>query len=767
MKRTTLLIVALTSTSLLALEIIWTRLFSAEFFYTYAFLVLSLAIMGLGLGALALRLFPRLNRDGALGTFLSLTGMLALAGPPVVFLLNVDFSILFSNWGTILKLVAMVVLLSATYFCGGLALATLFKRNHSEMPRVYMADLLGAGIGVLAAIIAMNQLGTPAAAVWAAFPVLVAGLIASRRLQRLAPSFLIVAMIILSGSADTVLDSRKEERAPVIYKHWDAMSKIKIYNWQGIYRGLNIDNVANSPVVMFNGDWEAFWADTTEYVRDIDVGYLIDQFESCTFLSLGAGGGSDVFHALDEGATEVHAVEVIPHINKMMVEGDPAGYVTDDSTVVDSTGRLITCDEYSGNIYNDPRVKVVSEDARTYVRRHKNTFDVIFSLSSNTWAALGSGSFALAENYIFTTEAFKDYWEALTDSGFMSMEHQVYMPRLVTEVIDALSDLGVEEPRSHFAVYDLPKLRRNMILISKRPLTDEIRNLAYRELTPERYPDFHLLYPCPDSISDNLINQIVTNGWRAAQDSASVDLSPATDDRPFVAQMGLWRNLKPDKLENVSRYAEFRGFPLTKIMIAVILAVILILIIPLNLLPYFTRGEHLRFGPWLYFFTIGLAFISVEIILIQKYTLFIGASVYSTAAVLLTLLVASGIGSRFARRVGNQTAFWGIVIWLVLDVFVLRHLTNGLSFLGVFPRVLVSAMLIFPVGFFMGMPFPKGALRVRELVDWGFAVNGAASVLGATVIVLIAFTYGFTVALLLAAALYLVANLLLSLKALW
>jgi hypothetical protein len=97
----------------------------------------------------------------------------------------------------------------------------------------------------------------------------------------------------------------------------------------------------------------------------------------------------------------------------------------------------------------------------------------------------------------------------------------------------------------------------------------------------------------------------------------------------------------------------------------------------------------------------------------------------------------------------------------------LRHLTNGLSFLGVLPRVLVSAVLIFPAGFFMGMPFPKGALRVRELVDWGFAVNGAASVLGATVIVLIAFTYGFTVALLLAAALYLLANLLLSLKALW
>jgi hypothetical protein len=583
----------------------------------------------------------------------------------------------------------------------------------------------------------------------------------------LTPSFLIVVLIVLSGSADTILDSRKEERAPVIYQHWDAMAKLKVYNWQGEYRGMNIDNVANSPVVKFDGDWEKLEADTTEYERDIDVGYLIDQFESCTFLSLGSGGGSDVFHALEKGAAEIHAVEVIPHVNKMMIDGDPSGYISDDSTVVDSTGRVITCAEYSGHIYRDPRVKVISEDARTYVRRHKNKFDVIFSLSSNTWAALGSGSFALAENYIFTTEAFEDYWEALTEGGFMSMEHQVYMPRLVTEVIDALEDMGVEDPRSHFAVYDLPKLRRNMILISRRPLTDEIRNLAYRELTPERYPDFHLLYPCPDSISGNLINQIVTKGWRAAQDSASIDLSPATDDRPFVAQMGLWRNLQPDKLEKVSRYAEFRGFPLTKIMIVIILAVILILIIPLNLLPYITKGEHLRFGPWLYFFTIGLAFISVEIILIQKYTLFIGASVYSIAAVLLTLLIASGIGSRFARRVGNQTAFWGIVIWLVLDVFLLRHLTNGLSFLGVFPRVLVSAVLIFPVGFFMGIPFPKGALRVRELVDWGFAVNGAASVLGATVIVLVAFTYGFTVALLLAAALYLLANLLLSLKALW
>ena len=110
----------------------------------------------------------------------------------------------------------------------------------------------------------------------------------------------------------------------------------------------------------------------------------------------------------------------------------------------DEEGVLITSDRYSGHIYRDPRVRVVSEDARTYVRRHEGRFDVIYSLSSNTWAALGSGSFAFAESYLFTTEAFRDYWRALSDEGFLSMEHQVYMPRLVSAVLEALDDLGVE-----------------------------------------------------------------------------------------------------------------------------------------------------------------------------------------------------------------------------------------------------------------------------------------------------------------------------------
>lgn len=772
-------IIALSSASLIGLELAWTRIFSAEFFYTFAFLILSLAILGLGLGALALRLFPALGRERLLGAHLVAAGLATLVSPILVFRLGLDFSLLFSSAGMIGKFLLTIMLLSAPFFFGGAALALLFKRSPGDMPRLYMADLVGAGAGVVIFIWLMNRLETPAATFIAAIPILLAAVLVGKGWPRVVPAGVVVVAIVLSPHAKDLLEANRTERAPVIYKHWDAMAKIKVFDYEGEARGINIDNVANSPVHRFDGAFDD--PGIEESTWGIDVSYLIRQFDECAFLSLGAGGGGDVLQALVEGATIIHAVEVNPHINKMMVDGDPSGYIESSRpsegemdgepvappVIRDEAGEIITTAAFSGYIYRDPRVRVVSEDARAYVRRHRNTFDVIYSLSSNTWAALGSGSFAFAESYLFTTEAFRDYWEALTDEGFLSMEHQVYMPRLVSALIDALEGLGVEDPASHFAVYALPEMRRQLLLVSKRPLTDEIRQMAYGELTPENFDSIHLLFPSSDGLEDNLINRIVVEGWQTVADSAPVDISPSTDDRPFVAQMGLWRNFDWKALEKVSQWADFRGFPLSKGVIVIILLCVGLLVLPLNLVPYFRKGEHLRAVPWLFFFTIGMAFMCVEIVLIQKYALFIGAPIYSIATVLLALLIASGIGSRFSDRVGDGVAFAGIVFWILLEAFVLVHVTETLGGLTVLMRTLITGLLIAPLGFFMGMPFPKGALRVGALVDWGFAVNGAASVLGATAVVMIAFTFGFTAALVVSALLYALAYCLISLRPAW
>ena len=473
MKNTKYFIIALLSISLIGMEIVWTRIFSAEFFYTFAFLVLSLSILGLGLGALVLRFSSKLNNINALGILLSLSGLTALAGPFLIFKIGMDFSQLFSSWIMVGKFILTLLLLGSSYFFAGIALGLLFKKNHQDMPKLYMADLLGAGSGVLFAVILMNMFGTPITTFLCAFPLLFAALIASKRFKKILPSVLMVGMVVLSYYASDILKVERKEPKPVIYEHWDAMAKIKIFDYGEEYRRIQIDNAANTGVNGFDGNWEDR-PDSVKFGFNI-VEYAINQFDSCTFLSLGAGGGQDVFQALQFGATEIHAVEVIPQLNQLMLDGELA--------------------EFSGRIYHDPRVKVITEDARTYVRRFKNKFDLIYSFSSNSFAALASGAFALAENYLFTTEAFEDYWEALSDSGFLIMEHQAYMRRIVSEVKDALENQGVENVNSHFAVFKLQNMRRDMLVLSKRVLTGEILEAAIGEQNPQEWSYVYLQYP--------------------------------------------------------------------------------------------------------------------------------------------------------------------------------------------------------------------------------------------------------------------------------
>ena len=729
------LLAFLISFALISLELAWTRIFSAEFFYTFAFLVLSLAVAGLGLGALSLRLVPALGRTRDPGALLVVAVVMALAGPVLVFRLGLDFTTIFADGRSSLRLVAAILLLAGPFFWGGAALGLIFRRDNQRIAGLYMADLVGAGLGVPGSVVLMNLLGTPTATVWLVVPLVLATVLVGRRVVRVLAVVLLGGMVWLGPQAQDLMKADRPERAPVIYEHWDASAKLKVLDYDPAYRGLVIDNAANTGLLAFDGNWDR--PDSLRFEFGIDVSDLIARFDDgCTFLSLGAGGGMDVMQALQAGCTEIHAVEVVPAINDMLREGEYA--------------------EFTGQIYNDPRVIVATDDARSYVRRFTDKFDVIYSLSSNSWAALASGSFALAENYLFTTEAFGDYWGALTADGFMMMEHQFYMPRMVTQLVQALRDAGVERPEDHFAIYALPSMRRQMMLLSRRPLTDEIRNNAFGELTPQIAEHIHLLFPPRTGDEENLINRVLRDGWQAWQDSSAIDLSPATDDRPFVAQLGLWRNVSLDRLQKVSPY-EFAGFPVAKLLIGVVLAVAVGLLVPLLIVPAFYNDRKLRPVPWLYFFLIGAGYLMVEVVLIQKYTLFVGPPLLALLTVLTTMLLASGCGSQAASRFAPRTVFTAIALLLVAEILVWPHLTGALATMPLTARIAIAAVLIAPLGFFLGMPFPKAAARVGELVDWGFAVGGVASVIGSTLIVLVAFIQGFAVALTCALLAYLLA----------
>ena len=424
MERTRYWIVGLLSLTVIALEVLWTRIFSAEYFYTFAFLILSFAILGLGLGALAVRLIPRLSAARSPSLALVLVTISGLAGPAIVLRLGLDFSLLYKSPAMIALFILALLVLAAPFFFAGVSLARIFRTYPSDMPTLYMADLIGRGLAVGLAVVAMNTVEVPLTAVLACVPVAIAAVLASGRYRLLGGG--LAVLIGLAGIfSRPMLTVTRKEPGPVIGQHWDAMAKVKINDMDKDYRNINIDNAANSPVLKFDGNLAGEKAKEIEGEFLFHFRPLMGGKSDYTLASLGAGGGSEALQGLIEGAGEIHAIEVNGAINRMMTTGELA--------------------EFSGRIYSNPKVKVITQDGRAYLRRFSGKFDLIVSSSANSFAALASGAFALSENYLFTTEAFRDYLRALKPGGYLLMEHQFYIPRAVSEVKDALRGLGIAE----------------------------------------------------------------------------------------------------------------------------------------------------------------------------------------------------------------------------------------------------------------------------------------------------------------------------------
>ncbi len=718
--------IGLISASLIALEIVWTRILAAEFFHTFAFLIVSLAILGLSFGSLSLRLFKRANTVGFTGWFGGLAVFFALASPVLVLSLGLHFNELFTARLNLVKLAGAILLLWAPFYCAGVVIARWFKMAGPDFPKLYACDLAGASLGAIAAVGLMNLLSVPHAALLLVIPLIAGVLLLPGRIKYLSVIGLAALVGLLVCPWNLYLPKRAE-RAPIKYRHWDSMGLIKVYADNPQAFGINIDHAANTPVIRFDGNW------SNAIPFAINLKNLIRRSPGCRFLSVGAGGGGDVLQALMHGAADVCAVEVMPEINRLL-----------------RTGELR---EFSGDIYHDPRVKVFTEDARLFARNHRNRFDLIFSLSSNTFAALGSGAFALAENFLFTKEAFMDYYRALSDRGILVMEHQFYIPRVCSSAIEALEALGVSPAEEHIAVYDLPAMRRKMIVVAKEKLDRAFLDTVFVPLTAKNFDQIHLLYPCAEALKTNTINQIAQTGWRRAQNQSLIDLSPTTDDRPFTAQLGLMKNVRGQDLSKLTGF-EYNGFPIAKLILLTVLVLTILLSLPIHLLPYRGTGAKLNGHAWFYFFAIGAGFISIEVILIQRYTLSLGASAYSFAAVLLGLLIAGGAGSRKAMTFQPRTLFGMIILLLGLEIVGFRPCALAGSFMPFPVRFLMTMVFTMPIGFFMGMPFALGAAKVGDLIDWGFAVNGAASVIGSCLALLIAFNYGYTAALIFAGFLY-------------
>ena len=556
--------IGLVAAMLVALEIVWTRIFSAEFFYSFAFLVVSLAVLGLGLGALSLRFWPAWATSSQIGiAALSASGTAAL-GPIAVTRLPIEFVALGHSESDLVLLAAGVGLLLLPYLAGGAFCAALLRRHRQNAAQLYAADLVGAAGGGVAAIAAMNILGVPTAAMLCCIPGALAGW-GPGRYQRTGSLALFAALIGAAFAADAALVPKTPTKAPVITERWDAMGRIRVYAHSATVRGIDIDGAANMLLYRVRGDWrEGLPAAAPKFALNLQP--LIRALAAERVMVVGAGGGSEVMQAKWGGAQRVDAVEVNAGLNEMLTHGAQAAFF--------------------GHLYESTKVAVHSTDARVYARQHPIAFDLIISRSSNTFAALSSGAFALAENYLFTVEALRDFYRALTADGVLLVEHQIYVPRLTSAAIDALRGLGLAA-EAHLAVYDLPTQRRQVLVLGRQPLAHTLVDTTLPALFAAADPASHALHPVP--AAEHLISRIVADGWEAHWSTAAIDISPPTDDRPFVAQMGRWDRMESGRQQQALAF-EFAGFPLARLLVVAVLTVVGAVGVPLLLLPR-RRGQ--------------------------------------------------------------------------------------------------------------------------------------------------------------------------------
>jgi spermidine synthase len=481
-----------------------------------------------------------------------------------------------------------------------------------------------------------------------------------------------------------------------------------------------------------------------------------------TVLILGAGTGSDVLLSLYHGASRVDAVELNPQMPELV------------------TG---TYADFAGHLYDDPRVRVFTDEARGFVARNRGDYDLIQIGLLDSFGASGAGVQALNESYVYTVEALREYLADLEPGGLLAITRWIKLPprdsvKLIATAIEALRRSGASEPGRRIAM--IRSWNTSTLLVKNGDFTSgEIERI--REFARTRSFDTAYFPGMRADEADHFIRlgepYIYDATFALLGDGAADFLArykfhvePATDDRPYFFHFFRWKTLP-----EVMALRKAGGAGLIEWGYLVLVATLaqaaalglVLILLPLSLVRHaWPAGTGRRFG--FYFLLLGLAFLFVEMAFIQKFILFLSNPLYSVAVVLSGFLLFAGLGSamseRFAKRLPWQrvspvtVAVAGIAALSLAYLLLLPAIFAQLIGLSGPAKIVTSLLLIAPLAFFMGMPFPLGLERLSAsapgFVPWAWGINGFASVVSAVLATLLAIEFGFQLVIVLALVLY-------------
>ena len=716
----------------LLLELSLTRIFSVVFYYHMAFMAISIALFGLGVGGVFSYvvanwkgpLYTKLGRLSGINSLLvllALTVILAQGESP-------------GNW----SLALIYFTTSLPFFASGTIVSLAVSENIERVDRVYFYDLLGAAGGCLLLVPLLNQFGGPCTVIAAAICFAVAAAIwhsiagsVSGRAGSVALALALVAFLTYN-QRHPILDIRYAKGHRLqdeVWSKWNSISRIGVQTGPKGGGMIFIDADASTGIANFDFDKLTPQQHHDLLEEGMALPYVIRP--GAKALIIGPGGGWDVSRALASGSHDVTAVEI--------------------NDIIATTVMREKFAKASNYLYLRPDVHLHVEDGRSFVRRSTDKYQVIQATLVDTWASTAAGAFALSENNLYTTDAFHDYLSHLTDDGVVCFTRWGFDPpreslRLISLAMAALNQLGETQPWRHVIVGRAGTVKGwgalDTVLISRKPLGDaEIAHA--KELFGAA--QMEAVYLPGLDVHNQFRDLLLSPNPSEYQRDYTFDITPVNDNRPFffytVQPRDLWNFVKNASRDSADYRAVNKALPLLFSLMAISLAATALIL----LMPPLVLGTRLPRHPGvlrflLYFLFIGTGYILIEVGLIQKFVLFLGHPTYALTVVIFSMLTSSGLGSFASRRMlgsddGRLIKALGCVALLaVLLAFLVSGLLSALVWLPLAFKIVMTVVLLLPLGFVMGMPFPTALRRLEEMhppsVRWAWSLNAASSVLG-------------------------------------
>ncbi len=663
------------------------------------------------------------------------------------------------------------IAISLPFLFGGILLSLIFSSYTKQFNSLYAVDLLGASIGCLGTLGALSIFDGISAVLIVSLLATASGLVfsISAKSPRLVLSSSLLAVclaVVLVINTKNYMDgkpwlrivwSKGSKIDRPLYERWNSFSWIavsgdanahsafsyagisKMFHFKQPIRGLNVDIDGSARTTMVG--WESDLSKLDVFKYDIaNLAYYLRP--NADVLIIGAGGGKDLVSALVFDAKHVTGIEI------------------NENTLKAVNGQF---GDFTGHLNLNVKVSFVNDEARSYISRHKQRYDIIQMPFIDTWAATTNGAYVLTEASLYTVEAWKVFLSHLNEHGIFTVSRW-YSPqgrgeilRLIALAAESLREMGIDDPRSHIillrnlSVSNPDEVGVGTILVSNQSFSaadlNKITNLA------KQYDYGQVV--SPDFAEDDTVRKISSAaGADALLRAMPINILPPTDDSPFFFNMLKLSRVFDPELKHYLYDANMHAVSILGLVLVISLAATYLCIyLPLRFTRNAINSESMQ--PLACFFLlIGITYMFVEISLIQRLIVFLGHPVYGISVVVFFLLLSSGLGSYFSKRFALffKQQYWPSLIPIIMVLAIIGALmppiTTTFSQNETLIRIIISAALVSVAGFFMGMAFPVGlTLAVKdneELVPWYWGINGAGSVLGSVFAVFISLNWGIS-----------------------